>query len=218
MNRSLGHLAAMLVVVSTVTGCVSNPINAYTGSRYYDYGLQAEQAGDLALARQNFYRAYVNAQMGYLGPAAEASCLYEWLLVTGYLGRVADAEKGFNDVLELIGKANGKADRLLPPTLSELARLLHDTNQHTKAVSVYERALAALEKTTVAKDDPIAFATFLDDYSDSLRVAGFVERADEVSQRASAIRKENKGLTARFVARRYKAEPVDPGNGTAPQH
>ena len=217
MNRPIWPLAATLVIVSTLIGCVSNPINTYTASRYYDYGFQAERAGDLALARQNFYRAAVNCQMGSLGPAQEASCVYEWSRITGYLGMYADAEKGFNDVLTLIDKAKGKADTLRTPTLCELARLLHDTDQHAKAIPVYEKALAKLEKTTAEKDDPIAFAEFLNDFSGSLRSADSATLADILAQRATAIREQNKGLTANFSARRYKAGLIGSADAASPR-
>ena len=210
-------LFAAVVSLSTLTGCVSNPINAYTGSRYYDYGFQAADAGDYALARTNFYRALVNAQMGNLGPAAEASCAYELARMSGYVGMYPDAEKDFNDTLVLIDKAKGKADKLRAPTLCELARLLYDTGQYRKAIPVYEKALGELEKTSVAKDDPIGFADFLDDYGSCLRAAGESARGDEIAHRAAVVREENKGLTAKFIPKRYKAEPSASANGAAPR-
>jgi tetratricopeptide (TPR) repeat protein len=185
-------------------GCVSNPINAKTGAHYYEAGMQAERNGDFTLARQNYSRAYANAQIGNLGPVAEAYSMYEWSRVTGYLGMYADAEKGFEDVLILINQADGKADNLKPPALGELARLLHDTNQHEKAVPVYEKAVSELDKRDVVKVDPIGFALVLDDYSQSLKVAGFVSKADEVATRAQSIRDANKGANAKFVGKRYK--------------
>lgn len=213
MKRKFYLLIMLSVILSTVTGCVTNPINAYTGGRYYDYGVQASKAGDWELARQNFYRAYVNAQIGHLGPAVEAYCIYEWARVTGYLGMYADAEKGFGDVLSRIDKARGKADKLRPPALCELSRLLHDTGQHLKAIPVYERALSELEKVAAEKDDPMAFADFLDDYGESLRFAGYDSRADEVLRRAATVREANKGLSARFIAKRYNAEANALANG-----
>jgi len=185
-------------------GCINVPINARTASKYYDWGMEAEKNGDLTLARQNYSRAYINAQLGNLGPGPEAYILYDWARVTGYLGMFDDAEKGFNDVLMLIEKAEGKADNLRPPTLAELARLLHDTNQHEKAIPIYEKALIELEKHDVEKGDPMGFAVFLDDYSQSLRAADLVSRADEVAERVRLIQENNKDSSAKFIGRRYK--------------
>ena len=183
----------------------TNPINAYTGGRYYEAGGEAERAGDLQLARQNFHRAYRNAQIGNVGPAAEAYAMYEWSRVTGYLGMHAESEKGFSDVLELIPKAKGGADKLLAPALSEYARLLHDTGQHAKAVTIYEKTVAELERIEILTIDPMGFAALLDDYAGSLSAAGFSQRSTEVTARSTSIKETRKGARPAFEARRYKA-------------
>jgi tetratricopeptide (TPR) repeat protein len=194
----------ILVISLSVSGCISNPINARTGANYYQSGMEAERSGDLALARQNYSRAYANAQMGNLGPKPEAYSLYEWSRVTGYLGMYPDAEKGFNDVLSLIDKSEGKAENLRTPTLLELARLLHDTNQHDKAVPIYQKATSELDKGDITRVDPIGYALVLDDYAQSLRASGNAKLADEVTARSVSIKEANKGMTAKFVGRRYK--------------
>jgi len=197
-------IVIFLALSATLVGCVSNPINAKTAANYYDAGMAAEQNGDLILARQNYSRAYAHAQMGNLGPAPEAYAMYEWSRVTGYLGMFADAEKGFNDVLALIEKAGQKAEDLRPPALLELARLFHDTGEHSKAVPVYKKALAELGRYNIEKDDPIGFTIVLDDYAQSLRSIGDVRRAEDITQRSQSIKDKNKGVAAKFVGRRYK--------------
>jgi hypothetical protein len=134
----------------------------------------------------------------------EAYSMYEWSRVTGYLGMYPDAEKGFRDTLLLIDKADGKADNLRPPALGELARLLHDTNQHEKAVPVYEKAVVELDKRDIVKVDPIGFTVVLDDFSQSLMAAGFASRANEIAARSQSIKDANKGVNAKFVGRRYR--------------
>ena len=203
MKLKMGMLFA-LVVTAFLTGCISNPINARTGANYYELGMEAERNGDFVLARQNYSRAYSNAQMGNLGPKAEAYSMYEWSRVTGYLGMYADAEKGFNDVLELIDKSDGKAENLRPPAFAELARLLHDTNQHEKAVPIYKRAVAELDARDILKSDPIGFTIVLDDYSQSLRAIGNVPLADEEAAKSLSIKEANKGIRAKFIGKRYK--------------
>lgn len=199
------HLPTFIALMfMLISGCISNPINAHTAKKYFEYGVQAADTGDWDLARQNFARAHVNAQIGHLGPETEAQCIYEWSRVTGYMGKYADAEKGFNEVLVLIDRAHGKADALLAPTLCELARLFHDTRQHSKAISIFERAVSELEKTLIKEDDPIAFADFLEEYASSLRALGEDTRANELIHRVGSIRDENKGRTAKFIAKRYK--------------
>jgi tetratricopeptide (TPR) repeat protein len=183
----------------------ANPINSYTAQRYYEYGVQAEKGGDLALAQRNFSRAYGNAQIGNLGPKAEAYYLYEFARVTGYAGSYSESEKAFSDVLELIEKAKGEADNLRPPALSEYARLLHDTEQHAKAISIYEKAVLELERVGILTADPVGFALLLDDYASSLAAAGFSQRSDEITSRSTSIKAAHKGALPKFEARRYRA-------------
>lgn len=216
MNARLRHFVVSACFIFGISGCIQNPINAYTGSRYYDNGVQAEAAGDLTLARENFSRAYINAVAGSLGTATQALCLYEWSRVTGYLGMSTDAEKGFGDTLVLINKAEGEADSLRPPLLAEMARLFHDTNQHNKAIAAYAKAVLELDNVSAEATDPIAMAQFLDEYAESLRQVGDSSTADEVAKRAATIRQSNPGRSALFVPRRYAVEQGAQANGAAP--
>lgn len=204
MKTDIRSFAAIAAALIGLAGCVSNPLNVRTGANYYEHGTQAEQSGNFTIAREDYWRAYVNAQVGNAGPVAQAYSIYEWARMTGYLGEYADAEKGFNLALEFIDKSNGKADDLRALALWELARLLHDTGQHAKAVPVYKRALTELEAKAVVKTDPIAYADFLDDYAESLRAAGFAVLADGISHTSAVVRERNKDAQAKFTARRYK--------------
>jgi len=58
-------LVALLFFI--LNGC-ANPINRVTYQRYYQAGVAAEQNGQYGLAKINYYRALVNAQMGNLEP------------------------------------------------------------------------------------------------------------------------------------------------------
>ena len=174
-----------------------------SGGTDYVEGIRAEDAHDLNRARQHYYNAYTDVQKRNFGPAAQARPLYEWSRVTGHLGNYDEAEQGFTKTLGLIEQAHGDAYKLLPPTLCELARLLHDTDQHAKAVPIYERAVVELDKVNMLKVDPLGFAAFLDEYSESLRQAGFALRADEIAARSASIKEQNKGGSAKFVRKRY---------------
>jgi tetratricopeptide (TPR) repeat protein len=203
MSGRIGLGAAAIAMAWMLTGCTGNPINAHTGGNYYKLGLEAEAQGDYTLARENYRRALTNAQLGYLGPAAEAGCLYEWSRVTGYLGHYHEAERGFNEVLTLIDKAGRSADELRTPALSELARLLYDTGQYARAVPVYETAVSELQRFRLQMSDPVGFADFLMEYAQSLRAVGLVAEADAVSRRAAALREDHPGIAAKFRPKRY---------------
>jgi tetratricopeptide (TPR) repeat protein len=197
-------IAIVVCSAAAIFASCANPINAYTAQQYYEFGVQAEHGGDLALARRNYSRAYGNAQMGNLGAKAEAYYLYELARVTGYAGDYSDSEKAFSDVLALIQKANGEADKLSAPALAEYSRLLHDTGQHQKAIPVYEKAIVELEKVGIESSDPLGFAALLDDYAGSLAAAGLSERATSVSARSSALKAKHPNETPHFEPRRYK--------------
>ncbi len=204
MNLTIIAPLAACVAATMLNSC-ANPINARTAQTYYEYGVQAERAGDVALARRNFSRAYGNAQMGSLGPAAEASYLYEYARVTGYAGEYEESQKAFLDVLGLIEKAKGAADRLRAPALAEYSRLLHDTGQHGKAVPIYEEAVVALERVGIQSSDPLGYAALLDEYAESLRLAGLAEKAAEIAARSEALKAAHPNERPHFQARRYKA-------------
>ncbi len=189
--------------LAALSGC-ANPINAHTAKRYYEFGVEAERANELSLARQNYSRAYGNAKMGNLGPYAEASYLYEYARVTGYAGEYAESSQAFTEVLALIDKVKGEADKLRPPALAEYARLLHDTGQHEKAVPIFEQAAAALEKVGTESIDPLGYAALLDDYAESLTAAGLAERASGISAKSTALKTGHKNAPQPFEARRYK--------------
>lgn len=202
--KNLSLIVLSIALICLLASCAI-PINDYTHARYYEAGMQAEHAGDIKAARMYYGRAQINAQIGNLSSAKEAYACYEWARVTGYLGIYADAEKGFVDALTLIEKAKGEAEKLRPPALSEYARLLHDTGQHAKAVPIYEKAESELQKLDILKIDALGYASFLDDYADSLKAVGFVEKSAEVAARSAAIRQEHKSVAPKFEARRYKA-------------
>lgn len=199
----LTQLAAVTVTSLLALACVSNPINAQTGSKYYEAGFEAEARGNYSLARENFNRASTNARTGNLGPTAEAYSTYEWARMSGYMGLFTQAEQGFGDVLELIDDANGKADDLRVPCLLELARLLHDTGHHGRAVPFYEQAVVELEQLQIEDIDPIGYALILDDYAKSLGRVGLHDEAGEVIAQATSIKSANPGVVADFVGKRY---------------
>jgi tetratricopeptide (TPR) repeat protein len=204
MKPSIVVLVVACPAAVLISSC-ANPINARTAQHYSEFGVQAEQAGDLAVARRNFSRAYGNAQMGNLGPAAEASYLYEYARVTGYAGSYEESEKAFLNVLALIEKAKGDADKLRPPALAEYSRLLHDIGQHQKAVPIYERAVVELERVGIESSDLLGYAALLDDYAESLTESGHSDRASAVTARSVSLKAKHNNDAPHCQARRYKA-------------
>lgn len=181
----------------------ANPVNAKTAQIYYRSGTQAENSGNLPLARRNFERAAINAAIGNLGPFAEASYLYEQSRVEGRLGNTAKAEAGFTRVANLLDQAGSPGSSLVAPNFTEHARLLHDTEQHSKAVPVFAKADQALRQVDAQGTDPIGYADFLHDYARSLSKSGQKRRAATIRTTAATLRAQNPGKKTTFQRKRY---------------
>ena len=184
-----------------IVGC-ANPINAKTTSRYYEQGLAAEKNGDLLSAREAYKRAYINTQIGNLGDKSSAYALYEWSRITGYLKIYDEAEDGFRKTLTHIDNAAPVANQLRPPALSELARLLNNTNQHEKAIPVFRQALDALNDVNTLEIDPIGFSEFLEMYAQSLEELGDEKYLDVLNE-VKNIRSKHPNTKAKYVPRDY---------------
>ena len=195
--KGFGCPAIILLLAATglalLSGCFSNPVNAYTGAQYFDSGQQAEARGNLRLAAMNYSRAYGNCIAGNLGPNAEAHTLYEYARMSAYLGNTTIAEKGFQDVIVLIDKTGGELESLRAPTLCEFARMLHDSNQDKKAVPIFERAISALDLVHAEQSGPQDFSEFLDDYAASLAAANLPDKAAAVTARSKNIKESHQG-------------------------
>lgn len=180
-------MAVVIGGIGFLAGCINDPINSYTAAKYFEAAHSAEVRGDLIAARVAYSRASINSRLGHMPPEAQASALYEWARVSGYLGYYVDSDKAFTEVITLIEKAEGKAESLRAPTLCEQARLLRANGQDARAVPVYAKALLELEKVKVEESAAFAFATFLADYAATLRAANMVAEAERISARSAAI-------------------------------
>jgi tetratricopeptide (TPR) repeat protein len=201
-------VAALCAAGCQHTGIGSAPNIA--GQQFYESGFRAEEQGNLTLARIHFNQAHEFAQTRRLGPAAEAAALYEWSRITGYLGMTAEAAAGFTNTLSLIDASRGDAEKLRAPALCELARLLHDTKQHARAVPVFEAAINELQKINAPQKDALGFADVLDDYAASLQASGESAVADGVLTRSTAIRIERQTDMVHFRPKRYPPPPLSP--------
>lgn len=195
--RILGVLAFLSGFGWVWTSC-SNPINAYTGMKYFEAARNAESAGDLERARMLYSRAAGNADIGHLDLNTRAHAWYEYARVSASLGEVSAASESYRKVVELIATAKGAADSLRAPALAEYARLLDDSGDNARAVLIYAQALPALEVANVATSDPIAFAVFLERYARCLEQTGNAADAASIQARAVLLRTRHPGEKAKF--------------------
>lgn len=180
-------LVGLGIGLGLLTGCINDPINSYTAAKYFERAEAAENSGNLMGARIAYSRASINSRLGHMTPEAQAHALYEWARVSGYLGYYSDSDKAFTEVIALIDKSGGKAESLRAPTWCEQARLLRTCGKDEQAMPVYAKAVAELEKQKVDESAPFAFAMFLADYAEALRLAKRSGEAEQISSRCAAI-------------------------------
>lgn len=192
-------LCGLLLVIS---GC-ANPINRYTAAKYYEWGSQAEQNGNLEAARESYRRATLNVDWGNLGTRAKAYTLYEYGRVSGYLCYHDEAEKYLKESLSLQEKDEAVRSQLRPPTLLELARFYYDTNRKNDALPYYEEGISMARGLDVKRTHPIQFAITLEEYADCLQFVGKTDEATKIGEEAKDIRNSNLGSKIESPFQRY---------------
>jgi tetratricopeptide (TPR) repeat protein len=199
------RLLFVVVLTSFVAAC-ANPINQRTAENYYVAGERALAAGNLPLAKQNFSRALVNAEIGHLGPAAEAQAASKLAQVLGNMCEYDDAEKTFLRALSAEEAAFGANSPRTFVTRVELAQFSFDVGRDDKAVVYFEKAFAN-GSSLLESRDPTSYAALLDDYAISLRRTGQLQAAADASAKASALRNSAKGPSLGAVKSDYVPYP-----------
>lgn len=204
MSRPLQRLALACLVLAAA-GCY-NPVDAL----FYDYdsdqGHDAEHAGDHATARSFYWRAYVNASMGHLGPKAESAALYNYARMTGMLCDFEHAHRSLEGALELEEQAEGPDGGLTSMRLYELARLCFDHQKYAEAARWYDRAIPLTRKAGFERSDPIGFANELDRYATALDETGDSARAAELRAESAHLHELHPGAMAFFVPDHYPSD------------
>lgn len=166
-------------------GC-ANPINRVTFDKYYGWGVGAEDAEDYELARENYYRALVNARMGNLEPQYHAASSYSLARMLGILCDHENAEMLLLDAVKFDQESNGPVHM----SYLELARLKFDQKRYNEAIPYFEKALEIVDNEEFFNADPIGFAIIFEEYSIALREIGKTGEAEIYSKRAIEIREK----------------------------
>jgi tetratricopeptide (TPR) repeat protein len=199
------RLVSVVVLAGTLAAC-ANPINQRTAENYYAAGERALAAGNLPLAKQNYSRALVNAEIGHLGPAAEAQAASKLAQVLGNMCEYDDAEKTFLRALSTEETTFGATSPRTFVTRVELAQFNFDVGRYEKAVIFFEKAFASAGSLLESRD-PISYAALMDDYSISLRQTGKLQAAAEATAKATALRNSAKGPSPGAVKSDYVSYP-----------
>ena len=190
-SKYIKESAIVMLFPLFILGC-ANPLNLSTKERYTSYGLQAEEAGDYELARENYRRAFINAQVGSLGPAHESQALYNYARMTGFLCNFEEAEETFLEALKLEEKKSGP-DRQISNRLFMLAQLKFDKHKYDEAIIYFEQVIPIMEKLGDDREDPVGFSYILDNYAASLIKSNQKEKSIIYQERAKELRLNNSG-------------------------
>ena len=198
-------LTLMLFGSSVLAGC-ANPINEVTAKRYYAAGESALQQGDLRTARENFRRAFINTQIGNLGPEYESQAAAKLARVEGNLCEYDEADKTFQYALSAQEKIPGVKPFATFPTRLELAQLSFDTDHFDRAAIYYEKAFE-VGGATLESRMPAGYADLLDDYAVALTAIGRAADAEAARIRATSMRQRATGSTPNAVKSRADYVP-----------
>lgn len=195
MKRSLVLMAVALSVA--LFGC-ANPINMHTAQRYHEAGAAAEQAGDYKLAHENYYRSYVNTEIGHADEVRKALAMYNLGRMKAYLCMKAEAEPLLVKSAAVEEKALSQNGNWYTGRLTETARFYLGFKEYEKAVPYFEKAASRLVDSGSESTYPIDMADMWEDYASALRHTGATTKANELTQRARRLRDSNPGKTNRF--------------------
>jgi tetratricopeptide (TPR) repeat protein len=201
----LSNRLVTFALIIALTAC-ANPINQRTAENYYAAGERAIAAGDLPLAKQNFSRALLNAQLGHMGPAAEAQAASRLARVLGNMCDYDGAEKTFLQALAAEETAFGTTSPRTLPTRVELAQLNFDIGRYEKAAAYFDKAFA-VGGSLLESRDPTSYALLLDDYATSLSQTGRSQAATDARAKASSLRQGSKAPSAGAVKSDYVPYP-----------
>ncbi|WP_264513643.1 hypothetical protein [Luteolibacter rhizosphaerae] len=196
MMRPFSCLALALLLPS----CGFKAVNAARSD--YRQGLAAEQAGDLARAREHQF-AYHRQALLLDRPFMAAQATYEYARLSGYAGDHRAADEAFRSCLEHAGKDPETRLRLRYVILIEYARFLHDQGRHREAIGHYQQAISLVTPSNLQARDPIGFAEFLEEYAVSLSHSGKRAEATNARSWAAQLRRDHPGKKADYPRRHY---------------
>jgi tetratricopeptide (TPR) repeat protein len=201
----------LVFLIPCLTGCLWN-IYRVKAQQYYDAGVQAEKAGDLEWAKENYLRALENAKRGHSPKSGISTATYDLGRVTGYLCEYDQAEKLLLQSLRMQEELTGPDSAAVTTRLFELARFYHDRGRYSESIPYYARGVSAVKTPNTGAGDPAGYAADLEDYADSLRKTGRTDKAEEFQARSGEIRNRHQGKSSDFLPMRYNRRCPDKQN------
>ncbi len=165
-----------------IPGC-ANPLNRATFQRYYQAGMGAESQGDYSAAKENYYRALVNARIGNLEPQLHACSSYS---LGRMLGALCDHENSEKLLLEAL-KFDKESSGPVYMDFFELAYLKYDQGNFAQAATYFAEAIPLVDNQKFIETDPGTFIGHFQQYSNALSRIGKNDDAKLFSDRAKKL-------------------------------
>lgn len=183
-------------------GALALASGAQAQAREHSQGNQAYDAGKYEQALEKFQKALERAKKSGDEPY-RAMALYGMARASAQLCKVAEAEKLFRESIAVRENIPDDEKAYLTQHWIEFGRFLVANDRYADAVPYFEKAVPRLEALGVEASDPIAYAQFLDTYVAALQASGADASAEEMTQKAKAIREKNPGKYAILRATVY---------------
>ena len=169
---------------------------------FNNLGFFAERSGDFALAERNYERGLLDARRAGVNASISAA-LYGAGRMKGYQCKFDEAEPLLIESLKIEEGISGPENGSTTARLLEIARFYYDRGLRAQAVPYFARAIPVVVKLGAERDDPIALAQALDEFSGALASAGRAPESEKAKREADEIRARNGGKSARYAPIRY---------------
>lgn len=185
---------------------VSRPFETTNFGADYNFeaGLERERVGDYVTARDYFVQALDFAKSSAAAPRHVSAIVYNLGRMYGYSCDFETGKQYLLEALEMERSLEAPGEANIAKRLSELARLSFDMDDYGASAVFYGEAIEHLDRLSVASDDPIAYANYLESYSVALERTGDVALAGTLQDRARDLRSSSGTQVAQFVPIRYR--------------
>lgn len=195
MNKR--HFPLFVFISLSLAGC-ANPINLLSAQRNHDAGVAAERAGNFELAREHYWRAHLNTELGHADERQKALAMYNLGRLNGLLCRKTEAEQLLTKSVEIEGKETNRGGKRYLERLMETAQFYHAYNEHEKSIPYFQEATEIATQQGLDNKYPLEFLDILEMYADALNKTGRAEQGQLIATRIQEL-----GLAAAGSKRQF---------------
>lgn len=152
--KSINYI--LLLLIFTILTACANPLNRATSDRYSQTCSDAEKAGNMQVAAEACYRAYVNVEWGNLGPGAKSQKLYNFGRVLRKAGRYTDAKEALTRSLAEEEKLSGKNSIKSGRRMAELSATYLELDQFEEGSKYLDSSLPITKQYSKSEKQFIA--------------------------------------------------------------